>query len=90
MKILTANRLTDGAVLWLGEDAAWSRDFESAALLDAATADGALAAAQDDPGLLVAPYLVEVDADVSVEKRERLREAIRAAGPSAGHSRKRT
>jgi hypothetical protein len=87
MKILTANRLTDGAVLWLGEDQTWTVDFDNAAVLDAATADGALAAAQDDPGLLVAPYLVEVDADVSVEKRERLRETIRAGGPSAGHSR---
>ncbi len=86
MKILTANRLTDGAVVWLGEHDLWSPDFASAALLDAATADGALATAQDDPGLLVAPYLVEVEADASVEKRERLRETIRAGGPTAGHS----
>ena len=86
MKVLTANRLTDGAVVWLGEHDIWSRDFASAALLDAATAEGALAAAQDDPGLLIAPYLVEVDDGASVEKRERLRETIRAGGPSTGHS----
>ena len=88
MKVLTANRLTDGAVVWLGEHDVWSLDFANAALLDAATAEGALATAQDDPGLLIAPYLVEVGADASVEKRERLRETIRAGGPTAGHSRK--
>ena len=88
MKILTANRLTDGAVVWLGQRDVWTKDFASAALLDAATADGALAVAEDDAGLLVAPYLVEVDQAASVEKRERLRETIRASGPSAGHSRK--
>ncbi|HWE44671.1 MAG TPA: DUF2849 domain-containing protein [Caulobacteraceae bacterium] len=86
MKVLTANRLTDGAVVWLGDHDVWTLDFDSAALLDAATAEGALAVAEDDAGLLVAPYLVEVDAQASVEKRERLRETIRAGGPTAGHS----
>jgi Protein of unknown function (DUF2849) len=88
MKVLTANRLTDGAVVWLGDHDAWTVDFDNAALLDAVTAEGALAVAEGDPGLFVAPYLVEVDAHSAVEKRERLREAIRARGPSAGHSRK--
>ncbi len=85
MKMLTANRLTDGAVLWLAGRNVWTEDFENAALLDAATAEGALATAQDEPGLLIAPYLVEVD-EAGVDKRERLREAIRAGGPSVGHS----
>jgi hypothetical protein len=85
MKMLTANRLTDGAVLWLAGRNVWTEDFENAALLDAATADGALAIAQDEPGLLIAPYLVEVD-DAGVDRRERLRESIRAHGPSVGHS----
>jgi hypothetical protein len=89
MKIVTANRLTDGAVVWLGAENLWTREFDNAALLDAATAEGALAAALDDPGLLVAPYLVEVSDEAAVERRERLRETIRASGPTAGHSRRR-
>jgi hypothetical protein len=83
--MLTANRLTDGAVVWFdGDD--WSKDFKSAAVLDAATAEGALAVV--DPGFFVGPYLVEVDDASVVERRERLREAIRAGGPTVGHSRK--
>ena len=88
MKVLTANRLTDGAVVWLGDHDAWTVEFDSAALLDAVTADGALAVAEGDPGQFVGPYLIEVDDQASVEKRERLRETIRAGGPTAGHSRK--
>ena len=85
MKVLTANRLTDGAVVYRATDGGWTHAFEAAELLPPEAADAALAEAQGQPRLLVGPYLVEVDAG-EVERRERLRETIRAQGPTVGHS----
>jgi hypothetical protein len=85
MKVLTANRLSDGAVVYLANHGGWTRDFADAARLDPDAAAGALAQAQAQPRVLVGAYLVELDGE-AVERRERLREAIRAKGPSVGHS----
>jgi len=85
VKILTANRLTDGAVVWLGLGGRWSTEFEDAVRLEPEAAARALAAAEAQPGRVVGAYLIEADA-AGVERRERLRESIRADGPTAGHS----
>jgi Protein of unknown function (DUF2849) len=85
VKVLTANRLSDGVVVYRAADGAWTRVFEEAERLSPEAATEALAEATAQPGLLVAPYLVEVDGN-EVEKRERLREGIRAQGPTVGHS----
>jgi len=85
VKILTANRLTDGAVVWLGLGGRWSTEFEDAVRLEPEAAARALAAAEAQPGRFVGAYLIEADA-AGVERRERLRESIRADGPTAGHS----
>jgi hypothetical protein len=85
MKVLTANRLSDGAVVYLADDGGWTRDFADAARLYPDAAAGALEQALARPRVLVGAYLVEVEGEV-VEKRERLREAIRARGPTVGHS----
>ena len=84
MKLLTANRLVDGKVVWLGE-AGWSQDFARAMRLDPDQAAAALEAAQSGARNLVGPYLIAVEDD-RVERRERLRETIRAGGPTVGHS----
>jgi hypothetical protein len=85
MKVLTANRLTDGIVVYLAADGRWTPRFEEAERLSADAAAAALAAANARPELIVAPYLVAVDGG-EVEPRERLRERIRAGGPTVGHS----
>jgi hypothetical protein len=85
MKVLTASRLSDGAVVYLANDGAWTRDFAAAARLDSDAAPAALQQAQAQPRVLVGAYLLELDGE-TVEKRERLREAIRANGPTVGHS----
>lgn len=85
MKLLTANRLSDGAVVWLTSDQRWSEHFEEAAQLDADAAPAQLALAQAQPWRFVGPYLVGVE-EAGVERRERLRESIRAGGPTVGHS----
>ncbi len=84
-KVLTANRVTDGAVVWLTAEYGWSHEFEHAAQLDADAAQAQLALAQAQPWRFVGPYLVGVE-ESRVERRERLRETIRAGGPTVGHS----
>jgi hypothetical protein len=84
-KLLTANRLSDGAVVWLTAQLGWSHRFEEAFGLEPDAAEAQLALAQAQPWRFVGPYLVGVDA-AGVDRRERLRESIRARGPSAGHS----
>ena len=85
MKVLTANRLVDGVVVYLANDGGWTHVFADAARLAPDAAADALGQAQGQARVLVGPYLVEVDGQ-TVEPRERLRETIRAKGPSVGHS----
>ena len=84
MKVVTANRLTDGAVVYLA-DFGWTERLEAALRLDEEVANAALARAEAQATTVVAPYLVDADA-VGVVGRERLRETIRATGPTVGHS----
>ena len=86
MKLLTANRLTDGAVVWLTASGDWSASVSAAARLHPEEALAALERAQGEVRRLVGPYLIEVDAAGDVEPRERLRETIRGGGPTVGHS----
>lgn len=85
MKILTANRLSDGVVVYLAADGRWSRAFDEARRLTSEDAEAALKAAVAQAHALVGPYLVEVGSG-EIEPRERLRETIRAGGPTVGHS----
>jgi hypothetical protein len=82
--IVTANRLSDGAVVYRTLDGQWATILEQAAVVSNATAANALlaAAAADDVGAVgayVAP--VELDAEGTVRPGN-LREAIRSAGPT--------
>ena len=83
MKVLTANRLTDGAVVYRAPAGDWTLRLEEAARFDEAEAALALQAANEAPASLVGPYLLEAD-DAGPLGRERLRERIRAGGPTAG------
>jgi hypothetical protein len=85
VKVLTANRLADGAVVYLGEDGRWTHKLQAALRLGPEDAETALAQAQAKPGLFVGPYLIEANEGGAVG-RERLRETIRAGGPTVGHS----
>jgi hypothetical protein len=84
MKVLTANRLSDGVVVYLARNG-WTHLFDEAQRLEPEAADVALKAAQGQSRALVAPYLVDVSQG-EIERRERLRETIRAHGPTVGHS----
>lgn len=86
MKVLTANRLTDGRVIYWGAEGHAVESLAEALWLDGAEAETALAAATARPELFVGPYLVEVNAG-EPSGRDRFKEFIRSTGPTVGHSR---
>ena len=85
MKLLTANRLNDGRVIYLGEADAVVESIDAARPLDAEAAETALALAQSSTAVFVNPYLIEVEGRAPTG-RDRLKERIRSAGPTVGHS----
>jgi hypothetical protein len=85
MKVLTANRLIDGEVVWYGATEAWIELIDGARIARDKADDEALQAI--GKAALAANLVVDVDL-VDVELRDgrivptRLRERIRAAGPT--------
>lgn len=82
MKIVTANRLADGVVVYLGADDRWISDRNAAAILGDDAAATALVVAETRATELADPYLVEVDQNGATDSRLALRESIRSAGPT--------
>lgn len=86
-QVLTANRLLDGIVVFFTHAGGWSeRIDDSQVCADEASraevvAAGELAVAAR---FVVAPYLIEVAVAGNQIRALRLRERIRAAGPTAG------
>ena len=94
-KVVTANRLRDGVVIYRAPGGAWTEDLAGAEVVEGEAALGALAAAQADESTGVGAYLMDVDASDGVrpDGRAKLRETIREEGPTihpqfAKHSRK--
>lgn len=83
--VITANRLTDGVVVFQTADSGWSEDFNRAAVLpDQQATAGALKRAKQDEvsNIVVDPYSVAVEERNGHFVPKALREAIRAAGPT--------
>ncbi len=84
-QIVTANRLLDGVVVYLDASGGWTdvigaaRVLESEADIEAALAAGQKAA-QDR--IVVEPYAIDVAEEDGGLRPLRLREAIRAKGPT--------
>ena len=85
MKILTANRLTDGEAVWLCADHSWAETIDVAEIArDAATEEkleraGKAALCKNE---VVDLALVDIDLVDGRIWPKRLRERIRAAGPT--------
>lgn len=85
MKALTANRLIDGEVVWLGRAGQWvetldaARFLENAEAIAEAEALGIEAVAQR---LIVEPYLIDLRREDNEIVPVRFRERIRATGPT--------
>ncbi len=86
MKAITANRLTDGRVIYRTAKAQWSTRFEQAQPLTEDAAESMLAAAEREFGIAVGPYLIELGEGAPAGQKWR-REGIRIDGPSSGTTR---
>ncbi len=88
-KIVSANRLSDGIVVYCGADGAWVATLEDArACADDTEANAALVSARGDVrrNLVVDPFLVEVEAGAEGLGPITLRNAIRARGPTIDYA----
>lgn len=87
-KVVTANRLIDGLVVFVGEGPGWVTDINRAGVfgdgpeLDAAMAFGTAEVAARK---VVDPYTIDVTIEDGHPVPERLRERIRAIGPSVDY-----
>jgi hypothetical protein len=83
-KVISANRLTDGIVVYAGRDGSWSEQLSQAKIFASkAEAEAGLLVAQNDAkrNLVVEPVVVEVTEDAGGLRAVTLREIIRARGP---------
>jgi hypothetical protein len=82
LQVLTANRLSDGIVVFWSQQG-WVERFPDAELFqDAAAAETALAAAKALPQALVDPYLIDIRLDGGQPVPVSYRERVRALGPT--------
>ena len=85
MKVLTANRLVDGEAVWFAADHGWAESIDTADVARDAAAEERLAeigkAAHRD-NLVVDVDLIDVELVDGRIVPVRLRERIRAAGPT--------
>ena len=86
MKLLTANRLTDGLTLWWSE-AGWVEDGADASPLDDAEGEALHAEWLKRETEVVAPYLIPLTDRNTPVQREHVREFVRANGPTTGPTR---
>lgn len=81
-QMITANRLSDGTVVYFTADQGWSESFADGAIwTDKESADGALNASEEavKARLVVAPYLFDVALTEGGPEPTSARERIRAA-----------
>jgi len=85
LRVVSANRLADGVVVYAGREGAWLERLNDARVFasqEEAEAGLALAQADAARNLIVDPFLVEMTKDASGLRPASLREAIRAHGPT--------
>ncbi len=83
MKTVTANRLTDGRVIYRTATGDWTTALADAARLEEDQADATLAIASDESHIAVGAYLIELQDDLPGGQKWR-REGIRLTGPTTG------
>jgi hypothetical protein len=88
-KAVTANRLADGAVVYLTASGGWSAEIDDCRVAaDEGEAASMLALGEEAAArqFVVGPYLFDLAGDDGALRPARLREAIRARGPTTGSS----
>jgi sulfite reductase (NADPH) hemoprotein beta-component len=85
-KVITANDLRDGLVVFLDHDGGWTHDIAMARVVeDGPDLEGAkvYAQSQHDARIVVEPYPIDVEVTGGIPRPVRLRERIRAErGPT--------
>ena len=82
-KVVTANALLEGDVVYLTKDDCWTRDLRQAVLLmDEADADLRLLQAEAQTGIVVGAYLADMQDGPDGPEPTHFREAFRRKGPS--------
>lgn len=84
-KVVTANRLDNGIVVYRASAGTWTDDIDTALPVEGADAIAALEAASRDEHVVVGPYLMDVEqqgARLVPVGRGQLRESIRFFGPT--------
>lgn len=84
-KVLTANRLTDGIAVWLDANGQWITSLQDAIVARHAEAEASLEAIGKRDfaaNKVVDVNLIDVDEVAGILKPLRLRERIRAEGPT--------
>jgi len=82
MKAVTGNRLTDGVVVYLSSNGAWTERLSDARLLADEDADAVLAEAQKRVTEIASAYLITAEEGGRAGGREIIRETIRNSGPT--------
>ena len=85
MRMIIANRLTDGLVVFYAGDGEWSVDIAAGQVITDATEEArafAAAKADEDKCRVVDPNLIDVTLDGGSPRPVAIREAIRAFGPT--------
>ncbi len=88
-KVLTANRLTDGISVWLGTNGEWTVSLKNAFLARHEEAVAAITAAGDQAladNRVVDVNVIEIEETPSGPRPFRLRERIRADGPTIDYA----
>ncbi|OUS22010.1 sulfite reductase [Rhodobacterales bacterium 59_46_T64] len=82
-KVVTANALLEGDVIYQCSDDSWTRDLRRAELLmEADTAAARLARAETQHHAIVGPYLTDMAAGENGPEPVHFREDFRRTGPS--------
>ena len=82
-KIVTANALIEGDVIYLTENDTWTRDLQNAAIItDEADADVRLISAAAQTSVAVGVYLADIEVSPDGLKTTHFREEFRKLGPS--------
>ncbi|MGD8341727.1 MAG: DUF2849 domain-containing protein [Gammaproteobacteria bacterium] len=85
MRMIIANRLTDGLVVFYTDEGGWSVDIaDGAVITDEAAESEVFAAAKSDEEncVVIDPSLIEVTDESGSIRPVAIREAIRAFGPT--------
>ncbi len=82
-KIVSANDLLEGDVVYLDIDSEWTRVLREAAVAGTAEAANALVAAAEQPDKVIGPYLIDVTIDDDgLPFPSHFREKFRDRGPT--------